>query len=115
MDCPVWTTSKKLRNPNNPDGTILDWLGLNICARNAYKNAHNGNSYPGLATAFQTAAADAKYVPAARKATGYTDSNWATVIRNVAAANRVRRDQQIAYGDYLALRKVLSCFHAPSL
>ncbi len=56
MDCPVWTTSKKLRNPNNPDGTILDWLGLNICARNAYKNAHNGNSYPGLATAFQTAA-----------------------------------------------------------
>ena len=56
MDCPLWTTSKKLRNPNNPDGTILDWLGLNICARNAYKNAHNCNSYPGLATAFQTAA-----------------------------------------------------------
>lgn len=60
-----------------------------------------------FATAFNTAAANTKYIPSSRKATGYTDSNWATIIRNVAAANRVRRDQLIAYGDYLALRKVL--------
>ena len=60
-----------------------------------------------FSTAFQAAAADTKYVPSARKATGYTDSNWATIVRNVAAANRVRRDQLIAYGDFLALRKVL--------
>ncbi|MBQ9431301.1 MAG: CRISPR-associated helicase Cas3' [Kiritimatiellae bacterium] len=56
MDCPVWTTSKHSQHPDNSDGTILDWLGLNRCARQAYKNAHNGKSYPGLATAFQTAA-----------------------------------------------------------
>lgn len=60
-----------------------------------------------FSTAFQAAAANTKYVPTARKATGYTDSNWATIVRNVAAANRVRRDQLIAYGDFLALRKVL--------
>ena len=60
-----------------------------------------------FSTAFQAAAANTKYVPASRKASGYTDANWATIIRNVAAANRVRRDQLIAYGDYLALRKVL--------
>ena len=60
-----------------------------------------------FSTAFTTAAANTKYVPAARKASGYTDSNWATIVRNVAAANRVRRDQLIAYGDFLALRKVL--------
>ena len=60
-----------------------------------------------FSNAFTTAAANTKYVPTSRKATGYTDSNWATVVRNVAAANRVRRDQLIAYGDYLALRKVL--------
>ncbi len=60
-----------------------------------------------FATAFGTAAANTKYIPSARKASGYTDSNWATVVRNVAAANRVRRDQLIAYGDYLSLRKVL--------
>lgn len=60
-----------------------------------------------FSTAFLAAAADAKYVPSSRKATGYTDSNWATIVRNVAAANRVRRDQLIAYGDFLALRKVL--------
>lgn len=57
--------------------------------------------------AFTTAAANTKYVPSALKATGYTDTNWATITRNVAAANRVRRDQLIAYGDFLALRKVL--------
>ena len=57
--------------------------------------------------AFTTAAANTKYVPSALKASGYTDANWATVARNVAAANRVRRDQLIAYGDFLALRKVL--------
>lgn len=58
-------------------------------------------------TAFTTAADDTKYVPSALKASGYTDTNWATIVRNVAAANRVRRDQLIAYGDFLALRKVL--------
>lgn len=58
-------------------------------------------------TAFTTAASDTKYVPSALKASGYTDTNWATIVRNVAAANRVRRDQLIAYGDFLALRKVL--------
>lgn len=60
-----------------------------------------------FSTAFQAAAANTKYVPSALKASGYTDSNWATIVRNVAAANRVRRDQLIAYGDFLALRKVL--------
>lgn len=58
-------------------------------------------------TAFTTAANQAAYIPASRKATSYTDSNWATVTRNVAAANRVRRDQLIAWGDFLALRNVL--------
>lgn len=57
--------------------------------------------------AFTVAAANTKYVPSALKASGYTDSNWATIVRNVAAANRVRRDQLIAYGDFLSLRKVL--------
>lgn len=57
--------------------------------------------------AFTTAIANTKYVPSALKASGYTDSNWATIVRNVAATNRVRRDQLIAYGDYLSLRKVL--------
>ena len=57
--------------------------------------------------AFTTAAANTKYVPSALKASGYSDSNWATIVKNVAAANRVRRDQLIAYGDFLALRKVL--------
>ena len=57
--------------------------------------------------AFITAAGDARYIPASRRATSYTDANWASVVRNVAAANRVRRDQLIAYGDFLALRKVL--------
>lgn len=60
-----------------------------------------------FSTAFQAAAGNTKYVPSSRKASGYTDSNWATVLRNVAAANRVRRDQLIGYGDFLALRKVL--------
>lgn len=58
-------------------------------------------------TAFLAAAANTRYVPASRKASSYTDSNWATITRNVAAANHVRRDQLIAYGDFLALRKVL--------
>lgn len=58
-------------------------------------------------TAFTAAAAQTKYVPAALKATGYTDNNWATLCQKVALANRVRRDQLIAYGDFLALRKVL--------
>lgn len=60
-----------------------------------------------FSTAFLAAAANTKYVPTSRKATGYSDANWATIVRNVAAANRVRRDQLIAYGDFLALRKVL--------
>lgn len=60
-----------------------------------------------FSTAFLAAANNARYVPASRKATSYSDNNWATVTRNVAAANRVRRDQLIAYGDFLALRKVL--------
>lgn len=58
-------------------------------------------------TAFAAAAADSKYVPAALAATGYTDDNWATICQNVCKANRVRRDQLIAYGNFLALRKVL--------
>lgn len=58
-------------------------------------------------TAFQLAASNNRYVPASMQATGYTSDNWATICRNVAMANRVRRDQLIAYGDFLALRKVL--------
>lgn len=60
-----------------------------------------------FADAFLLAAADSKNVPPARKATSYSDQNWATVVRNTAAVNRVRRDQLIAWGDFLALRKVL--------
>ena len=58
-------------------------------------------------TAFTTAAADARYVPASLKATGYTGDNWAAICQNTAKANRVRRDQLVAWGDFLALRKVL--------
>lgn len=58
-------------------------------------------------TAFTAAAADSRYVPSALHATGYSDANWASLTQNVAKANRVRRDQLIAYGDFLALRKVL--------
>ena len=58
-------------------------------------------------TAFLAAADQAKYVPSNLKATGYTDNNWATICQRVAMANRVRRDQLIGYGDFLALRKVL--------
>lgn len=57
--------------------------------------------------AFTAAAADARYVPSALRATGYTDDNWATLVRNVAMSNRVRRDQVVGFGDFLALRKVL--------
>ena len=46
-------------------------------------------------------------MPASLKATGYTGDNWATVCQNVAKANRVRRTQLAAWGDFLALRKVL--------
>ena len=56
MDHLVWITSNHDKNADMPDGTILDWLGLNRSARAAYKHSHDGNSYPGLATAFQTAA-----------------------------------------------------------
>lgn len=56
MDCPVWTISNHRMNRDNPDGSICAWLGKNAPAREAYKNAHGGNPYPGLATAFQTAA-----------------------------------------------------------
>ena len=58
-------------------------------------------------TAFSAAAAQTKYLPASLKASGYTGNNWATICQKVAMANRVRRDQLIAYGDFLALRKVL--------
>lgn len=58
-------------------------------------------------TAFTAAANDTRFVPSAMTATGYTDLNWATITQNVAKANRVRRDQLIGYGDFLALRKVL--------
>ena len=81
-------------------GSLVDTLG-------AVAGGYAAKLMETFSTAFQAAAANAKYVPTARKATGYTDSNWATVVRNVAAANRVRRDQLIAYGDFLALRKVL--------
>ena len=57
--------------------------------------------------AFTAAAAQTKYVPSSLKASGYTGNNWATICQKVAMANRVRRDQLIAYGDFLALRKVL--------
>jgi hypothetical protein len=81
-------------------GSLVDTLA-------AVSGGYGAKLMETFSTAFQTAYADVKYVPAARKATGYTDSNWATIVRNVAAANRVRRDQLIAYGDFLALRKVL--------
>lgn len=58
-------------------------------------------------TAFTAAAANTRYVPSALSATGYTGDNWATICQNVCKANRVRRDQLIGYGNFLALRKVL--------
>lgn len=58
-------------------------------------------------TAFTTAASNAAYIPTALQATGYTDANWATLCQNVCKANRVRRDQLVAYGNFLALRQVL--------
>jgi hypothetical protein len=81
-------------------GSLVDTLA-------AVSGGYGAKLMETFSNAFLAAAANTKYVPAARKATGYTDSNWATIIRNVAAANRVRRDQLIAYGDFLALRKVL--------
>jgi len=81
-------------------GSLVDTLA-------AVAGGYGAKLMESFSTAFLAAAAQSKYVPNARKATGYTDNNWATVVRNVAAANRVRRDQLIAYGDYLALRKVL--------
>lgn len=58
-------------------------------------------------TAFTEAASNAIYVPSALTATGYTSANWATICNNVCKANRVRRDQLIGYGNFLALRNVL--------
>ena len=57
--------------------------------------------------AFLAAADNERYVTAALKRTGYTGDNWAQLCQNVAKANRVRRDQLIGYGDFMALRKVL--------
>ncbi len=57
--------------------------------------------------AFVEVAGNTKYVPAALKATSYTSNNWASVCQNVAKANRVRRDQLIGYGDFMALRNVV--------
>ena len=81
-------------------GSLVDTLA-------AVAGGYGAKLMESFSNAFVAAAANTKYVPASRKASGYTDSNWATVVRNVAAANRVRRDQLIAYGDFLALRKVL--------
>ena len=81
-------------------GSLVDTLA-------AVSGGYGAMLMQAFSDAFTAAAGNTKYVPAARKATGYTDSNWATIVRNVAAANRVRRDQLIAYGDFLALRKVL--------
>lgn len=81
-------------------GSLVDTLA-------AVSGGYGAMLMKAFSDAFTTAAANTKYVPSAMKASGYTDANWATVVRNVAAANRVRRDQLIAYGDFLALRKVL--------
>lgn len=81
-------------------GSLVDTLA-------AVSGGYGAKLMETFSNAFTAAAANTKYVPAARTATGYTDSNWATIVRNVAAANRVRRDQLIAYGDFLSLRKVL--------
>ena len=81
-------------------GSLVDTLG-------AVAGGYAAKLMESFSTAFLAAAANTKYVPSSRKATGYTTTNWATIARNVAAANRVRRDQLIAYGDFLSLRKVL--------
>ncbi len=57
--------------------------------------------------AFTLASADTRYVPASLTANGYTGDNWAKICQNVAKSNRVRRNSLIAWGDFLALRKVL--------
>lgn len=81
-------------------GSLVDTIA-------AVSGGYGAKLMEAFSNAFQAAAANTKYVPTSRKATGYTGTNWATIVRNVAAANRVRRDQLIAYGDFLALRKVL--------
>lgn len=55
------------------------------------------------------AAADeeAGYIPSSRRESGYTDDNWARVIRNVSAANGVPHTSLVAYGDFLAMRRVV--------
>lgn len=82
------------------DGNLVDTIA-------AMAGGYAAKVMEKFTTAFLAAAGNTKYVPAALSATGYTDSNWATLCQNVAKANRVRRDQLIAYGDFLALRKVL--------
>ena len=57
--------------------------------------------------AFMAAADNTRYLPSAFRATSYTDNNWIAVTQNVAAANRVSRDQLIGLGDYAALRKIV--------
>lgn len=58
-------------------------------------------------TAFLAAADNTRYLPAAFRATSYTDANWVGLTQNVAAANRVGRDQLVGLGDYAALRKII--------
>lgn len=43
--------------------TVYDWLGVNRRARTAYADAHNEQSYPGLHSAFQSAAEHFAVIP----------------------------------------------------
>lgn len=57
--------------------------------------------------AISAVATNQKYVPDYLQFTSYTSANWAEAIVGVQTANRLRRDQLAAYGEYRALQKVL--------
>lgn len=48
---------------NNPIGYVYDWLGANLRAKTAYADAHGGQPYPGLHSAFQSAAEHFAVIP----------------------------------------------------
>jgi len=47
------------------------------------------------------------YLPAYLKFTTYNSANWAQAVMGVSAANRLPRNQLVAYGTYAALQQVL--------
>ena len=65
------------------------------------------NKILALWNAAMTAATSSAKIPAYLKKTGYTTPNWISLAKAVSQANGVDRTRIIAYGDWLALSKVL--------